>query len=106
VISDVDCVVMVGTDAQNIERRVAVTDTALNWVNAEFAAQTEAIRADPLGRDYDEHRATRADLQHTDVGQCWPPALNGLLARRVGSRIDAWVAGLIGGSGDRSPNPV
>jgi hypothetical protein len=65
VISDVDCIIMVGTNTANIERLSRVIDAALSWVKAEYDAQTEAIRGDLLARDYDDLIALPAPTFNT-----------------------------------------
>jgi hypothetical protein len=52
VISDIDCLVMEGTDTAHIGQLGLVVDAALAWVNQEMDDQTEVIRADLLARDY------------------------------------------------------
>ena len=52
VVSDIDCMVMEGTDTAHIGQLGTVVDAALAWVNQEMDDQAEVIRADLLARDY------------------------------------------------------
>jgi hypothetical protein len=52
VVSDIDCIVMEGTDTAHIGQLGMVVDAALAWVNQEMDKQTEVIRVDLLARDY------------------------------------------------------
>lgn len=54
VVSDIDCMVMEGTDTAHIGQFGAVVDAALAWINHEIDAQIEVIRADLLARSYDD----------------------------------------------------
>jgi hypothetical protein len=54
VVSDIDCLVMEGTDTAHIGQLGAVVDAALAWVNQEIHALIEMIRADLLARSYDD----------------------------------------------------
>jgi hypothetical protein len=49
VVSDIDCMVMEGTDTAHIGQLGMVVDAALAWVNQEMDKQTEVIRVDPTG---------------------------------------------------------
>jgi hypothetical protein len=52
VVSDIDCMVMEGTDTAHIGQLGMVVDAALAWVNQEMDSQVEVIRADLSARDY------------------------------------------------------
>jgi hypothetical protein len=52
VVSDIDCMVMEGTDTAHIGQLGMVVDAALAWVNQEMDSQVAVIRADLSARDY------------------------------------------------------
>jgi hypothetical protein len=54
VVSDIDWMVMEGTDTAHIGQLGTVVNAALAWINREIDAQIEVIRADLLARSYED----------------------------------------------------
>jgi hypothetical protein len=52
VVSDIDCMVMEGTDTAHIGQLRIVVDAACDWITQEIDKHTEAIRADLVARDH------------------------------------------------------